>query len=343
MRERKRYLDYAKGFGILCIVLAHCIQYFKPMIPLNKFVCSFHVPVFFVVSGFLAWINRNKDISFNLFVKRRACFLLIPYVIYSLFNSTLKLSVLALKNAISAEAIKDEMVALFITGNGTVWFLVTLFIVEVLFFLVKPYIGKWALYISVVFLILPYMLYPFLQFSVGVVIIRVVAAIGFYLFGYKLCELIESVSKHVHRCIYLFVVISGTVSYFILGSNFSFFDGKFQGPVYSLISGVLLSVAAVCGCKCLEEESSLNNSLISNVLEFFGKNSIIVMLIHPTILLLFTYPFAAKFWGMDGFISVITAIFLFLIISVVQVPVVYVVNRWFGWTLGRIKKVEKNG
>ena len=312
------------------------------MIPLNKFVCSFHVPVFFVVAGFLAWINRNKDISFNFFVKRRACFLLIPYVVYSLFNSTLKISVLALKNAISAEAIKDEMVALFITGNGTVWFLLTLFIVEVLFFWAKPYISKWSLYISIVFLILPYILYPFLQFPVGVVIIRVVAAIGFYLLGYKLCEPFESVSKQVHRCIYLFVLISGIASYFILGSNFAFFDGKFQGPVYSLISGVLLSVATVCGCKCLEE-SSLNNSLISNILEFFGKNSIIVMLIHPTVLLIFTYPFASKLWEMDGLIAAITAIILFLIISVAQVPVVYVVNRWFGWTLGRIKKVEKNG
>lgn len=338
MIERKKYLDYAKGLGILFIMLAHSIQYFQTMGPINNFVCSFHVPVFFVAAGFLAWVTKERTHSVNTVIRKRAVTLLIPYVVYSLFNSALKFTVLIVKHSITSEAIKDELVALLITGNGTVWFLLTLFCVEIIFLTIKKYKDSSLTVVSGLCLILPYLIYPILKNPFGIVIIRIIAGLGFYLLGFILCNKIENYSKKKKVFLFTMLWLGGMVSYKIVGSNYSFFDGKFGAPIQSLFTGVLLSTAIVIGCICIENYFS--NSKVSGALEYFGKNSLVVMLIHPTILLFFTYPLAGKFWNMGGCQSVIVALVLFLIITVIEIPVIYVVNRWFGWTLGKIKRVR---
>ena len=44
--------DWVKGIGILSIVMAHVTQYFPGgAYYLNKILCSYHVPIFFVWGG----------------------------------------------------------------------------------------------------------------------------------------------------------------------------------------------------------------------------------------------------------------------------------------------------
>lgn len=333
MTNRKKYLDYAKGLGIILVMFAHSIQYFQAMGSVNKFVCSFHVPVFFVAAGFLAWVTREKKSTFGNIAKKRAKALLIPYVIYSLFNTILKFSVLFLKRSITEEQIKEEITALLITGNGTVWFLLTLFAVELVFTLLRGYMKKVFPFLMVICLVLPYLFYPIWCDPIGIVVLRIISGLGFYQFGYFLCGKIEGYSKNVDTVFVIFLIL-GLASYSVWGSNYSFFEGRFGKPTLSVITGVLLSSAVVLGCVCLENHFGDRSAM--HILEYYGKNSLIVMLIHPTILLLFTYPFAGKFWEMGG-PSIIIALALFIFVTVIEVPIIFVVNRWFGWTLGRIK------
>lgn len=297
MAKRKKCLDYAKGLGIILVIFAHCIQYFQTMGAVNKFVCSFHVPIFFVAAGFLAWVTGEKKNTFGNTAKKRAKALLIPYVIYSLFNTILKFSILFLKHSITEEQIKEEITALLITGNGTVWFLLTLFAVELVFTLLRGYVKKVFPFLMVICLVLPYLLYPIWCNPIGIAVLRIISGFGFYLFGYFLCDKIESYSKNVDTVFVIFLVL-GLASYGIWGSNYSFFEGSFGKPTLSVVTGVLLSSAVVLGCICLENHFGDRSAM--HILEYYGKNSLIVMLIHPTILLLFTYPFEGKFLKMGG-------------------------------------------
>ena len=70
--ERYKSFDYSKGIGILFIMFAHCIQYFTPMHEVNEWVCSFHVPVFFVISGCLCYKHSEKQLVFKDVVKRNS-------------------------------------------------------------------------------------------------------------------------------------------------------------------------------------------------------------------------------------------------------------------------------
>lgn len=131
---RLDYLDYARALGIMLIVMQHAFQYFYVYNETVSYIKAFHVTIFFVISGYLTGVRDGKDYRMGELMIARAKGLLIPYVVFSLINTFLKFTVLGIQGGLTAEIIKQEMLELFVTGNGTVWFLTTLFGVEVLFF-----------------------------------------------------------------------------------------------------------------------------------------------------------------------------------------------------------------
>ena len=48
--KRIDYLDYTKGFGILLVILGHI---YDASNPIKIWLYSFHMPLFFIISGFL--------------------------------------------------------------------------------------------------------------------------------------------------------------------------------------------------------------------------------------------------------------------------------------------------
>ena len=51
-KKRIAYIDKAKGVAILLVILGHCCGSVEE--PINRFVLSFHMPLFFFLSGLLA-------------------------------------------------------------------------------------------------------------------------------------------------------------------------------------------------------------------------------------------------------------------------------------------------
>ena len=85
--NRLSYMDIAKGFGILCVIVGHMGNE-----TINRVVFSFHMPLFFIVSGyFLSQKNTPKE------VLCRRCKQLLPPYIFTCF-CILLLSIL--KNSI---------------------------------------------------------------------------------------------------------------------------------------------------------------------------------------------------------------------------------------------------
>lgn len=53
MKERIFYLNYAKALGMLLIIAAHTFMWTGATHPVCYVACSFHVSIFFFVSGLL--------------------------------------------------------------------------------------------------------------------------------------------------------------------------------------------------------------------------------------------------------------------------------------------------
>ena len=84
--KRILWVDNLRGFLILLVVLGHTIQYSMPGFynsHVFNYIYSFHMPLFFVVSGFVSY--KPCERVFWGGIKRRCAQLLIPYLIWTLF------------------------------------------------------------------------------------------------------------------------------------------------------------------------------------------------------------------------------------------------------------------
>ena len=91
MKERLLYIDNLKGFAILLVVLGHCIQFREPDYDSNwlfRIIYSFHMPLFFIISGY---VSHQNDIQIESLVTKRAKQLLLPYFIWGLGGGALKI------------------------------------------------------------------------------------------------------------------------------------------------------------------------------------------------------------------------------------------------------------
>jgi len=91
MPTRNKYIDSIKGIAIILVILPHCIQYGSGQSFQNdclfydnsifKFIYTFHMPVFMLISGYLYRFTVQKY-SYESIIKSRITSLLIPILIW---------------------------------------------------------------------------------------------------------------------------------------------------------------------------------------------------------------------------------------------------------------------
>lgn len=87
MTERLRFIDALKGFAILLVVFGHCVadcvssnsypEFTRPLVALKDFIYNFHMPLFFMISGFVFYFSE----SYNRW-RSRVLNLVLVYVIW---------------------------------------------------------------------------------------------------------------------------------------------------------------------------------------------------------------------------------------------------------------------
>ena len=67
LKPRENWIDWAKAIGILLVVMGHVDT---KLTGANALIYAFHMPLFFVVSGYLSynsisplWVKLNPEIS----------------------------------------------------------------------------------------------------------------------------------------------------------------------------------------------------------------------------------------------------------------------------------------
>ena len=84
--KRLDYLDLAKGIGILIVMLGHFPFYGEPhiSIQLYDFIFSFHMPLFFIITGIIFGYSRKweKQTFKELFIKKLKT-IIYPYFMLS--------------------------------------------------------------------------------------------------------------------------------------------------------------------------------------------------------------------------------------------------------------------
>jgi fucose 4-O-acetylase-like acetyltransferase len=128
--KRIGYIDIAKGIGILLVALAHAdVSLFSPY--LHQFIYSFHMPLFFFLSGYFF----NLDTSFWKLLNRRFNTILKPYLVTIVLIYVASLSFTTMR---FANVIERVIKSLYATGHYIdwvqLWFLPSLFVTSLFAF-----------------------------------------------------------------------------------------------------------------------------------------------------------------------------------------------------------------
>ncbi len=163
VKKRLDYIDTLKAIGILLVILGHISN------PGTKFIYSFHMPLFFIISGFFI----KFDISFKKFITSDIKRLIVPYFIFSIFGvcvETIKRfalhrPILDYVHEIKAVFIYMDFQHLINSYANILWFLPALFFARLLLYLIHKNIKNILLQIGLIIFLFIAGLYLELPFA----------------------------------------------------------------------------------------------------------------------------------------------------------------------------------
>lgn len=279
MRKRIGYLDVAKGIGIVCVIIGH-----MGIEKIMEFVNLFHMPLFFLISGYL--LNMNQDL--HAYMKKKVRQLLIPYgftCIGICILSMLKSWVLAGGEQIWRVLLKSIVSSIYGAGAdynlpwgieeiGAIWFLLALIWA---LFIVKCFASREGGYIwilSIAYISYVTSRYIWLPFSVqagGMVCV-------FVYVGYLIRRNQEKMEEKEF-----------VTNYFLLGFGIFlvWFEYKFElnmvvatngysDVLFNMISAVIICYVIVYIANFLDKKSRG----LRKIFIFLGENSLSILCFH---------------------------------------------------------------
>lgn len=279
-----RYLDVVKGIAIYLVVLGHvdCGENF-----LSNWIYSFHIAVFFIVTGMQMAISYSlKTQDMLSYTKKKMSQLLYPYFVFSLLVVLYNLILVFVMNKYTyMHIIRILIDTITLEGYGTLWFLPTLFFAEIGFKKIhesSKNISFNILCVSVMGIALAYILqmsfwennyfYSFL-FRVLTLIAKSNIAISFIAIGYGFYLFKENIIpiRWVGNVMALLAFICNVFISQLNGwidLHYCDINNPFLYYFYACLGGLSLIVITK-GC--------INHN---KLLEYFGKNSLIIMVTH---------------------------------------------------------------
>lgn len=350
IRERYVELDLAKGIGILFVVMGH-IQYISENF--RNFIVAFHIPLFFIIAGMLICIHEEDKKSLAKTVVKKGRSILQPYFIFSLIFIVAQFEACLIGSSITLELVKQNIfLTVILYGMSVIWFLGALFAGEMGFLAVIKSCGKkWTPFILTLWMAVscianrclqhyssiygnfPYMNYLmyFLQMIIRIGIIAFFVGLGFYFWLWRQKIKISSLAAGLLGIFFLLVTVlisrlNGGVDlhYMVFHNEFLYFCGTVSGS---------MGVLGVCyGVKDFIRFPLLK------ALEFYGKNSLIVMLTHVDTYLMYASTIVVMHFNKDildyqGNFKFCTE--LFILVMAAEMVIIFVINRYFPWMIGK--------
>lgn len=251
LKDRDRSFDIAKGIAIFLMVIGHTsIPKFA-----NIWIYSFHMPLFFFVSG--VFFNPKKYSESRVFFITKSKTLLIPYILYLLVSEFLKL--------------------ICNIGNVTLWFLPVLFVTEILFYSIVKLIErvKWkSLLIVTLITLLAISSYTMSLFEIIIPfdLQNVGHSLIYYSLGYYLSSWIKRISMALWKIFLLIVVYTIVV---LLLPKLDMLPNHWGIMPLNQILAVAGTILIILGARVMSSWNEKN--LIFNFFNWAGRNSIILV------------------------------------------------------------------
>ena len=338
-RKRLTYLDMAKGIGIFLVILGH-IEYIRE--DTLKWISSFHMPLFFVIGGILAYEKREEGRPLFSALAARARGTLVPYAAFTIMLLTMNtlehfLEPGALSGAQLARQYVDAA-----TGYGIhiLWFLPAYFTAGAIFLLLERglrpvsrnlavlLLAVGAYGVTVIFRLDQYAvtdlpLIGFAGMDLLITLLRGILAMPFLLMGWYLGAFYGRLPRKAFPVLALLLIPGG-----ILALHASVFD------LHYLYVEPWHYLAAFLSCAGL---TALMRALPAiRPLAWLGRNSLVIMCTHAAFFVVYYVSLGMFF--IDNRIPLPQPVFnlgVAVLVCAAEIPIVLIFNRYFGYLLGR--------
>lgn len=361
MEQKKRitYLDMAKGVGIVLMVAGHLIGSlqtidYKPYFsPVYQFIASFHMPLFFIISGILLRITKEEEKEMGRILCRKARTLLLPYASFSVIYIVINVWTCIFYPDLLAFSDLWKFVIYSITFRGVsvLWFLPSLFFGEILFLHCRKKMedGKLtALFLVTGFLVLffsPVLSWEGWEESLGMMAAgallhtaaRSLLVCTFLLIGYQAARLLQHRERR-------------SAGGFLAGAALLAADGFlcFQNGSVDLNYMVFDNFLLYMLCACIGSFGVIlvcKNMYQSKLLIFYGVNSLVIMATHMEFKVMM-YAIRFSYW-LNQYVTRAKVWVLFftmaVFITVVEAAIVYSYNHYLYFLIGKNKPMKTHG
>lgn len=284
--ERKEWIDYLRGIGILLMIIGHASISSK----FKVWIYGFHMPLFYVISGYLHNEAKWSEKGFKSFAATRFKNYVVPYFIWCAICFIVNLPLLwlsypggsfpkAVLQNIGWIATSVRIDGVFLPQNCTpLWFLTSIFISSVVFYGLLPLDRKKQILVCIGFVLINYCLNilnsPILPWHLDVSLIGAIfMLIGYY---FNKCNII---SKKTSPVIVLMIFLLASVLIFYNGQEKSveMYYRRYNNYFLFFLSAGMMSFCLLWVC--------MNSKIfvLKNLLLKLGTQSIIVLGINYTI------------------------------------------------------------
>lgn len=352
-KKRIEYLDTAKGIGIIMVVVGHSTFLQEDVL---TWISSFHMPLFFVLAGILIRIKGDENKKTLINIKSKLKSIMIPYVSFSLIYLLIDFAYLMLKqdNITVVDLQRSGIEAVTLYGMSVLWFLPALFFAETGFLLLRKktsmkYTGMITAAMAVVTaVIIPFFKEQYPMFMnmpvlwIGYLLtslLRGAAGMIFLAAGYFGVVLLKEPALGHQKKEYAKTVNLKELALGVLFLLFSIAAGMANKRVdlHTLVINqpILYFASALAGSAWVILLS--RNIPKIRPISFFGKNSLVIMATHLDCQIMIAAIHFSYFLNQYVTRAKQYVFYLTLAVSVIaiEVIVVYTINRFFPFLLGR--------
>lgn len=315
MGNRLGNIDVTKGILIIITVIGHIWQRGY----VHNFIYTFHMPAFFVISGILLNYTRSYEKPYGRFLLSRIYSFGIPF----LFIEALGVLTDILRHGVTLN-IKGYIfnTLIFNFNDPNLWFIVDLFLVEIVFAALKKLFRKDEVICGVCLLLF---------------LLSFVLPSGRY------------VSTIAGSCWYLFFFVMGFYGYSLLS--------QWNRPAFFSSVVFLFVVAAVFGKKVDRQVSVANLAFllsgiagtyaalqigmmkfpekIKKLFSAAGRNTIVIYGTHHIL-----YAAVGVILGITDFAStpLWAGLIMLAVVGILEGPIIYAINRWLPFLAGKHRR-----
>lgn len=322
-QERLEWADISKGIGIFFVVMGHTQLPFE----FRKWIYSFHMPMFFILSGFFFSSGKYCFVDF---VLRKIKTLLVPYMFFlavtwagfAIINHPVYMPAFSLKNIL-----RDG------PGSNPIWFLIVLYWVEVLFYIIDRIIlqkKRLHLYVQILICLFCIICAAVTKYYVHFSLPYNLTVIPFYFFFYVLgyFHLIDVNFKISINLLILLLFFDIFIEHYMpygigLSDDWYLYFAGF--PIAVLGTFLLFNFSYLLSannCSVLKK--------VKKIICFYGRNSIVVLGLHTVIVRSLRCVF--DLFNMPNIVSFpLRQLLLWFILA----GVIVLLNRWTPMLIGK--------